>query len=158
MVVNLRRLPLLWPVMLWVAGLTLARSDLLSITAALMQLTIALIVLLVIRRYGLLLILLRATLWGAADLLLDARDVAADQSWLSGNTKITASVEKVERASISSRLLVSTRWCSSLSKPGSGRSDGLPALIASLEVVMRLRCCGRQGDMTRRTVTTHHWC
>ncbi|NWF37484.1 DNA internalization-related competence protein ComEC/Rec2 [Mariprofundus sp. KV] len=105
-VFDVRRLPLLWPVVVWAVGLALVRTDLLAPVAASVVLALFLLLLWVIRKRALAVVLLVAALWGSADLLMDARHVAVDQSWLSGTVHFSATVEKVERSGISTRLLL----------------------------------------------------
>lgn len=107
-VFDIRRLPLLWPVVVWAMGLALVRTDLFAPAYAAVVLAALLLLLLVVRKRALAVVLMVAALWGGADLLLGARDVAADQSWLSGTVHVTATVEKVEKTAISTRLLLAS--------------------------------------------------
>ncbi|WP_370465478.1 DNA internalization-related competence protein ComEC/Rec2 [Mariprofundus sp. NF] len=105
-VFDVRRLPLLWPVVVWAVGLALVRTDLFAPMIAAITLSALLVLLLVLRKKTLAAILLVAALWGGADLLIDARHVAVGEPWLSGNVHFSASVEKVEKTGISTRLLL----------------------------------------------------
>lgn len=105
-VLNLRRLPLLWPVSLWVCGMTLARTDLFSPLISLVLLLLLTALLLTVTQKVLASVLMVAAFWGGADLLLDAHRVLVDPSWLSGAVRFTATVERVERRVSSSRLLL----------------------------------------------------
>ncbi|GAV21296.1 competence protein ComEC [Mariprofundus micogutta] len=100
-------MPLLWPVAAWVAGLTLARSDLFSPHYSLLVLLIIACACLYLKKQAAVLLLIMGGLWGAADLMLDARAVAVDESWLSQTMLVTSAVERVERYGAYSRLLVS---------------------------------------------------
>ena len=105
-VFEVRQIPLLWPVLLWTTGLALSRGDGLPLIAACFLLLICLVILLYFRKGVLVLILCAGAVWGLADLLLDARAVTVDESWLGERMDITATIERVERYGGYSRLLI----------------------------------------------------
>ena len=103
---DIRRLPLLWPVLLWMAGIALARSDVVPLYASAIILLLLALLLLFLRKFQLVLVLFLGALWGAGSLLQAASDMAVSDSWLSKSTTVSAKVEKVEKAGSSSRLLL----------------------------------------------------
>jgi len=103
---DVRRTPLLWPAALWVTGLLLARSDALPIVAASVLLLFLVVILLFYRKALLALILSAGAVWGVVDLMLDARAIAVDESWLGQRMNVTATIERVEHHDAYSRLLV----------------------------------------------------
>ncbi len=107
LLLKFRQLPLLWPVTAWVVGLALSRSDLFSPFGSLLFMSVGSVVLLYLKKKTVLLLLVTGGLWGTADLMLDARAVAVDESWLNKNVLISSTIERVERYDRYSRLLVS---------------------------------------------------
>lgn len=145
-VFDVRRLPLLWPVVVWAAGLALVRTDLFAPTAAAVVLAALLGLLLLLRKRRLAAVLMVAAIWGGADLLLDARHVAADQSWLSGNVPFSATVEEVEKRGASSRLLLSSpvqddgqSISGSVLLYSYGKQETMPVAGQSIEATARWR-------------------
>jgi len=117
------QLPLLWPVCLWVTGLLLSRSDIVTpLTAAL--LLIGGLVLLTIYRRHYALILLLAALWGTADLLLDASRVSTGPEWLNGSISSTAVIHSVQQKGRQLRLQLQD-----LQQEGDKQSIGGSALL-----------------------------
>jgi competence protein ComEC len=104
---NIQRLPLLWPVASWTAGLALARTDVLGITTAICVFFIAFVLLMLRRQRAIALTLALGALWGTADLLLDARQMRVDEHWLGQNILVTAHIERAEHSSAYTRLLLS---------------------------------------------------
>jgi competence protein ComEC len=104
---NLQRLPLLWPVVAWTAGLALARTDVLGITTALCTFSVIFVLLMLRRQRAVALILALGVLWGTVDLLLDARQVRVDERWLGQNMTVAAQIERVESSPAYTRLLLS---------------------------------------------------
>jgi len=104
---DVRRIPLLWPVCVWVTGLALVRGDGLPMMLASVLFLLLIVLLLYYQKYLLIVLLFAGALWGATDLMLDARAVAVEESWLAKGISITAVVERVERHKSHSRLLVS---------------------------------------------------
>ena len=106
-ILNIRRLPLLWPVAAWTAGLALARTDVLGITTAICVFFITCALLMLRRQCAVALMLGLGALWGAADLLLDARQMHVDEHWLGQNILVTAQIERAEPSPAYTRLLLS---------------------------------------------------
>jgi competence protein ComEC len=104
---DIRRLPLLLPVMAWTAGLALARTDALSIAPAAWLLAVLIVVLFTLHWRSAALICVLGALWGVADLLLDAGRMVVDDSWLGRKTKIHAHVDRVEQRPAYARLYLS---------------------------------------------------
>jgi len=98
------RLPLLWPVSTWVAGLALARSDAVPLSAAALLLPLLILFLLIRRCRGYALLLLLATLWGTGDLLLDAGRVDVDASWLATPASSSARIQQMVQTPAFTRL------------------------------------------------------
>jgi competence protein ComEC len=104
---NIQRLPLLWPVAAWTAGLALARTDALGITTAICVFFIAFVLLMLRRQRAVALMLALGALWGTVDLLLDARQMRVDEHWLGQNIKVEAQIERAEHSPAYTRLLLS---------------------------------------------------
>ncbi len=104
---NIQRLPLLWPVAAWTAGLALARTDMLGISTAIGVFLTGFVLLMLRRQRAVALILALGVLWGGADLLLDARQMRVDEHWLGQSILVTAQIEHVEHSSTYTRLLLS---------------------------------------------------
>ncbi len=103
---DLRNFPLLWPVLFWVFGLALARSDAVPLHLSMILLLLFGSLLILLRKFQLALVLLLATVWGTISLLQDASNIAVDESWISKSITVSAKVEKVEKSSSSNRLLL----------------------------------------------------
>jgi len=95
----IRRLPLFIPLLSALAGLALARTDMLPIYPALTLLLIAMMVLGMFRQRLAVLLLAFGVLLGIADLLRDAGQVDVEASWLNGVVAINADIEQVEEFS-----------------------------------------------------------
>ncbi|HXH71724.1 MAG TPA: DNA internalization-related competence protein ComEC/Rec2 [Mariprofundaceae bacterium] len=98
-----RRLPLAGPVLLFVAGLASARTDLLPIGWAALLIFFITGGLLLARKKILATVLLAGVLWGMASLMADAWRVAADPSWLA-DWKVEGTVASVEKRENTVRL------------------------------------------------------
>jgi len=90
----------------WVLGLGLARSDLFDPFVSLFILSVVSIGFLYLKKKAALLLLVTGGLWGAADLMFDARAVAVGESWLSNTESVRSTIERVEKYDGYSRLLV----------------------------------------------------
>jgi competence protein ComEC len=106
-ILNIQRLPLLWPVAAWTAGLALARTDVLGIATAICVFLIAFVLLMLRRLRAVALMLALGALWGAADLLLDARQMRVDEHWLGQNILVSAQIEHAGHSPAYTRLLLS---------------------------------------------------
>ena len=96
---SLQRWPLLAPVFAILAGLMLARTDVVDIDTAVALLPVAVVALLVFRQRLPALLLVVAVLWGVADLWWDAHQLDVDASWLGRDVEISADVEHIDRFS-----------------------------------------------------------
>jgi len=105
--VRLSRLPLLFPVCLWVLALMMVRTDALPIPHAALLIAVVALGLLLWRRWLLLVVLLLGCIWSLADLALDARAIQVDQSWLGKPQDVRATVEAVQAFPTSTRLRLS---------------------------------------------------
>lgn len=103
----LQRWPLLFPVCAAMFGLMLTRTDVLGVAVACILLVVVTFIFCWLQRYWLVLMLLLGACWGAADLLLDARDAVVDASWLQGDMMVSAEVDKVEQRPSYRRYLLS---------------------------------------------------
>jgi len=103
---NLQRLPLLWPVVAWTAGLALARTDALGITTATGVFFITFVLLMLRRQHAVALMFAMGALWGTVDLLLDARQMRVDEHWLGQNMTVAAQIERAEFSPVYTRLLL----------------------------------------------------
>jgi len=92
---DIRRLPLLLPVFSALAGLALARTDMLPVYPAAALLLIAMLVAGMFGQRLVVILLAFGTLLGAADLLRDAAQVDVEASWLRGDVVISADIEQV---------------------------------------------------------------
>ena len=135
MKINLRRWPLLFPLVAAVVGLSLIRTDLFAISVSLVVLIVLFSGLLWLRQRLLALLLLLGVLWGVGDLVLDASRVAVDRVWLTGEMVVTADIEKVERQSAGRRFLLSHV----------SREDGLT--LAGNVLFYQYRYAFKQGDV-----------
>lgn len=106
-ILNIRRLPLLWPVAAWTAGLALARTDVLGITSAICVFFMACALLILRKQRAVALMLALGALWGMVDLMLDARQVRVDEHWLGQNIQVDAQIERAEHSPAYTRLLLS---------------------------------------------------
>ena len=106
--------------MAWVAGLALARTDVLGITVALCVFFISFALLMLRRQRAVALMLALGALWGAVDLMLDARQMRVDEHWLGQNILVEAQIERAEHSSAYTRLL--------LSHIIDGNGQGLPGM------------------------------
>ncbi|WP_201265556.1 DNA internalization-related competence protein ComEC/Rec2 [Mariprofundus sp. EBB-1] len=106
MMINLRRWPLFYPVVVAVIGLALTRTDLTDIPTACVLLALFIATLLWFRQYLLALLLMLGVLWGLGDLIFDASRVAVDRQWLNGDIVVTADVEKLEQLPTGRRYLL----------------------------------------------------
>ncbi len=104
--IDLRRWPLFFPLLAVVAGLVLTRTDTIPVSMAVILLLVFSFALMVLKQRVLAVLLMLAALWGMADLMLDARRIAVDETWLKGNMMVTATVEKAESLASSRRYLV----------------------------------------------------
>jgi len=102
--VQLQRLPLLLPVAAWVAGLALARSDMVSPLTAGIVLAVLLLFLLALRCRVPALLLLLAALWGTGNLLLDAGRVAVGAGWVAAPTSSSAHIQSIQETPAFMRL------------------------------------------------------
>lgn len=98
---------MLWPVAAWAAGIALARTDLLPVGMALAPLASLVGLLFYLRQRVVAVVLCAGVLWGVADLLLDARQVAVDEQWLAEDAMVSAAVERVEKGAAYTRLQLS---------------------------------------------------
>jgi len=87
---------LLLPVLSATVGLSLTRTDMLSITMAAIVLPLVVMILMAFRQRLPALMLVLGALWGMAALLWDAVQVHVDASWLHGDMVISADIEQVE--------------------------------------------------------------
>ncbi len=104
--IDLRRWPLFLPLLAAVMGLALARTDLVSISVAVIVLIVFPSLLYVFKQRMLAALMLLGALWGGADLLLDANRLTVDDTWLGITMTVTARVEKVELLTSSQRYLL----------------------------------------------------
>jgi competence protein ComEC len=105
-ILNIQRLPLLWPIAAWTAGLALARTDVLGLTAATGTFVVFVILLMLRRQRAVALMLVAGALWGIVDLLLDARQMRVDEHWLGQNMIVAAQIERAEFGPAYTRLLL----------------------------------------------------
>jgi len=103
---DLRRWPLLIPLLAIVSGLALTRTDILAIFPALLLLLIVFALLFIFKQRVPAVLLVLAALWGAADLMVDASRIAVDETWLHSTIQVSATVEKAESLTGSQRYLV----------------------------------------------------
>jgi len=104
--INLRRWPLFYPVVIAVVGLALTRTDVIDIPVASIFLTLFITALLWFRQRLAALLLMLGVIWGLGDLIFDASRVAVDGQWLQGDMVVTADVEKLEQLPTGERYLL----------------------------------------------------
>ncbi len=134
--INLRRWPLFYPIIVAVIGLALTRTDLLDITFAAIFLAVSIVVLLWFGQRLPVLFLLLGAVWGLGDLMFDASRVAVDETWLSGDMIVMADVEKVESLPFSRRYLLHHVM----------REDGL--VLAGKVLLYQYRHALKPGDVS----------
>ena len=102
------RLPLLIPALGWVTGLAAARTDWVSwpILAWLAGITVLFLFVSKTRKAAA--VFLAGIVWGAINLVWDARSVTFDKGWLEGVQPVTASVVKTQHTQTYTRLTL--RW------------------------------------------------
>jgi len=166
---NTFRLPLLIPALGWVTGLATARTDWLPWTVLAWLAGVSTLFLFISKTRKFTAALLIGIVWGAINLVWDARLVAFDNNWLEGIRKITASVVKTQHTQTYTRLTLQSKKGDSLlssersgelrSKrvsPG-GKSETVPFLLhgqAWLYVYQHTASKIRPGDRIQARV---HW-